>query len=126
MSRRLIRIFRPVLVLSLAKNPCRRFCTSREGRYVARFPASEAEAENERIWLRGVGVVVAVAVKVVLGGRMGRFREKDEKREELYVREDEVEERSHDVGRICGLVGEVSELVQEGLVVLKNVDTQLW
>lgn len=93
---------------------------------MARFPASEAEAENERIWLIGVGVVVAVAVKVVLGGKMDRFREKDEKREELYVREDEVEERSHDVGRICGLVGEVSESVQEGLVVLKNVDTQLW
>lgn len=49
LSRRLIRIFRPVLVLNLAKNPCRRFWTSREGRYVARFPASEAEAEKERI-----------------------------------------------------------------------------
>lgn len=61
---------------------------------------------------RGVRVVVVVvAVLVLLGGRMGRLSEKDEKREELYVREDEGEERSHGVGRICGLVGEVSESV---------------
>lgn len=90
-------IFRPVLVLNLAKNPCRRFCTSREGLYVARFPAREAEAEKERIWLRrGVGVVVAVVV--LQDGRIGRSREEEEKREELYAREDEGEQRSHDVG----------------------------
>lgn len=108
LSRRLIRIFRPVLVLNLAKNPCRRFCTSREGRYVARLPASEAEAEKERNWLKsgvtGAVVVVAIAVVVLFNERVGRLGEIDEKRE-LYVRDGEGEDRSHAVGRICGLVG---------------------
>lgn len=50
----------------------------------------------------------AIAVLVLLHGRTGRVVEIEEKRE-LYVRDGEVEERSHDVVRICGLVWTVSD-----------------
>jgi hypothetical protein len=50
LSRRLFKINRPVRVFSLARNPCRRFCTLLEGLYVARLPRRLAEAENDRIW----------------------------------------------------------------------------
>lgn len=51
---RRVRIFRPFLVRSLARNPWRRFCTRREGLYVRLGAASEALAEKEREgWLCG-------------------------------------------------------------------------
>lgn len=49
-------------------------------------------------------------------GRFGEIEEIEEKREELYVRE--VEERSRDVGRICGLVGEISDPIRENMLTI--------
>ncbi|KAF3402274.1 hypothetical protein DPV78_004357 [Talaromyces pinophilus] len=69
-----------------------------------------------------VVAIVVVVVLVLVGGRMGRFgeieeiEEIEEKREELYVRE--VEERSRDVGRICGLGGEISDPVRENTLTI--------
>lgn len=68
---------------------------------------------------RGVVTIVVVVVVLLVGGRMGRFgeiEEIEEKREELYVRE--VEERSRDVGRICGLVGEISDPIRENMLTI--------
>lgn len=47
---------------------------------------------------------------------MGRLEEIEEKREELYVRDGE--ERSHDVGRICGLVWIVSGPIREDMLTI--------
>lgn len=68
--------------------------------------------------MRGVrGVVAIVVVVIVLAeGRMGRLEEIEEKREELYVRDGE--ERSHDVGRICGLVWIVSGPIREDMLTI--------
>lgn len=38
----------PFFVFNLARNPCRRFCTRREGLYVSRLTPSEAVLENVR------------------------------------------------------------------------------
>lgn len=46
---------------------------------------------------------------------MGRLEEIVEKREELYVRDGE---RSHDVGRICGLVWIVSGPIREDMLTI--------
>jgi hypothetical protein len=45
----LINTFLPPLDFSLAKNPCRRFCTRRLGLYVSRFAPRKAEAEKGRV-----------------------------------------------------------------------------
>lgn len=56
-----------------------------------------------------------VVVIVLAEGRMGRLEEIVEKREELYVRDGE---RSHDVGRICGLVWIVSGPIREDMLTI--------
>lgn len=60
-------------------------------------------------------VAIVVVVVVLVGGRIGRLRGIEEMREELYVRD--VEERNRDVGRICGLVGEISDPVRENMLI---------
>jgi hypothetical protein len=70
-------IVRPAFVLSRARNPCRRFCTRREGLYVQRLPAREAEAENGRDWIvgsncKGACVIEGAVVDVVLGSSVER------------------------------------------------------
>lgn len=76
-----------------------------------------------RSGVRGV-VAIVVVVVLLLDGRTGRFGEIEEKREE-YVRDGEVEERSHDVGRICGLVGKVSDLFREGVLTIYRNKVEL-
>jgi len=112
-------IVRPALVLSRAKNPCRRFCTRREGLYVQRLPAREAEAENGRDWIvgsncKGACAIEGAIVDVVLGSSVERRdvvvgvevrdRRESERRsgEDVEALEDSLTDRDDDgeVGRI--------------------------